>query len=141
MALSVTGLKTLCRSNIVEIKFVRRTKNRIPPNRRILCTLCSEILNGRVTGKLLNFKPPRFPPPYDAEARGLLTVWDILMQDWRNIPVESCVIVKVTNILPEKNFLSFFKNFFGLPEKNFLLYFNNVLKNMTAEQKKYFMEN
>jgi len=125
MALSVGGLKKLCLSNVVELKFVRRNKLRLPSTRRMLCTLDSKILNSTLGKEILNFKPPRFSAPYNAESKGLLTVWDVMMQDWRSIPVDASEVVTA---IPTK------------PVESFWEYFNKVLSKMTKSQKRSFMD-
>lgn len=123
MKLSIGGLKQLCQINIVELKFNRRTKIS-PPTRRMLATLDPIILDSELGRKVLNFKPPVKTPSYDAASKGLLTVWDILFQDWRNVPVEACEVVSTVSSRP--------------PEK-FWDYFNKVIGKMTAQQKASFM--
>jgi hypothetical protein len=106
----------------------------------MLCTLCYPILNQRKSSNILNFRPPTNPPPYNAESKGLLTVWDIFMQDWRNVPVDACNIVKITEIIPYGYRSSFgAKGSMAIPEKKFMIFYNNFLKNMTPDQKKDFM--
>jgi hypothetical protein len=125
MAYSIKGLKLVCLQNVVELRFSRRNKLRYGPTRRMLCTLDGKLLNSTEGKKILNFRPPRYAPPYDAEAKGLLTVWDIIMQDWRNIPVAA---VDVVMAVPTKN------------QKDFWEYFNKVIGKMSASQKSGFMD-
>jgi hypothetical protein len=126
MKLSLGGLKQLCNSNLVELKFNRRLRLvGIPRSRRMLATLDAELLNSVMGKEILNFKPPTKIPQYDAESKGLLTVWDLLFQDWRNIPVESTVVVST---IPTK------------PQEKFWEYFDKVLGKMTAAQKATFMQ-
>jgi hypothetical protein len=127
MSLSITGLKSLCSSSIVEVKFVRRTKLRIPPTRRMLCTLNVAVLNSTLGKNILNFVPPTSEPPYNAESKGLVVVWDIFMQDWRAIPANSCELVKVFK-MGTKN-----------EQTEFWRYFDLVLNKMTTAQKRAFM--
>ena len=127
MALSVRGLAQVCENNVIELKFVRRNKLRIPPTRRMLCTLDYTILNSALGKKILNFKPPRFSPKYNAASKGLLVVWDIIMQDWRAVPANSCEIVARIETSPNK-------------QTNFWEYYNEVLQKMTPFQKKNFMD-
>lgn len=126
MNLSIGGLKALCRSNLVELKFTRRNKvvGR-PATRRMLATLDAELLNSTLGKEILNFKPPVDPPPYNPESKGLLTVWDIIFQDWRNIPVSSATVV---SSVPTK------------PVEKFWEYFDKVIRKMTATQKAAFMD-
>jgi len=121
------NLKNACLNSVVELKFVRRNKLRIPSTRRMLCTLDGKLLNSDQGKEFLNFKAPRFSPPYNAESKGLVVVWDIIMQDWRAIPADSCVIVTAIKTQPRQ-------------EKNFWEYYNKVLSKMTANQKKAFMD-
>jgi hypothetical protein len=125
MAVSLQGLAKLCSTNVVELKFSRRNKMRIPPNRRMLCTLDSILLNSDVGKNILNFRKPTNPPRYNATAKGLLTVWDIMMQNYRNIPVESIDIISATPTRPLASFLKFF---------------NQKLSKMTTMEKLAFME-
>jgi hypothetical protein len=121
--LSIGGLKQLCQANIVELKFVRRTRV-LPRTRRMLTTLDPLILDSELGRQILNFKPPTKTAAYNAASKGLLTVWDILFQDWRNIPVDACEVVSTVPSRP--------------PEK-FWDYFNKVIGKMTAQQKAAFM--
>ena len=125
MPISVGGLMTLCSKNMVELKFVRRDKKRRPTTRRMLCTLDRQLLNSTFGLNILNFKRPKYSPPYNAASRGLATVWDIIMQDWRNIPTESAEVVSVVPTIPMKNFL---------------VYFDSHIKLMSTAEKQQFME-
>lgn len=91
----------------------------------MLATLDSQLLNSTLGKEVLNFKPPVKYPPYDAESKGLLTVWDLLFQDWRNIPVDS---TEVVSSVPTK------------PQEKFWEYFDKVIGKMTAAQKAVFMD-
>lgn len=126
MKLSLDGLAKLCNTNLVELKFTRRvqTPGR-PSSRRMLATLDSELLNSKEGIEILNFKPPTKSPSYDANSKGLLTVWDLLFQDWRNIPVDATVVV---SSVPTK------------PVETFWKYFNKVIGKMSAAQKAAFMD-
>ena len=125
MKLSLDGLRKLCSNNLVELKFNRRLKLvGIPPTRRMLATLDSELLNSTLGKEVLNFKPPVKNPSYNAPSRGLLTVWDLLFQDWRNIPTENVFVVAT---VPTK------------PQEKFWEYFDKVIGKMTAAQKANFM--
>ena len=126
MKLSLTGLKSLCRNNVVELKFTRRVKIiGGSPSRRMLATLDAELLNSVLGKEVLNFKPPVKSAIYNADSKGLLTVWDILFQDWRNVSVESCYVVSTVPTKP--------------PEK-FWEYFDKVIKKLTTTQKAAFMK-
>ena len=115
----------LCRENLVELKFDRRRPLGYQfPHRRMLCTLDPVILDSELGLKILNFKKPFTGPAYNAAAKNLLTVWDIIMQDWRNIPVENSNVIATVPTKP--------------PEK-FWEYFDKVISKMTAKQKANFI--
>lgn len=126
MNLSNTALKQLLQNNVVELIFSRRNirKNR-PTQRRMLATLNFNILNSNVGQKVFNFKIPTSYTSYDVNSYKLLTVFDIFMQDWRNIPTDS---VNIVQILPSD------------PVEKFWEYFDNVLSKMSASQKAVFMD-
>lgn len=123
--LSINGLKQLCTENVVELKFDRRRPSGYAfPHRRMLCTLDPAILDSELGLKILNFKKPVTSAAYNTYSRNLLTVWDIIMQDWRNIPVENTNVIATVPTKP--------------PEK-FWEYFNKVISKMTSKQKANFI--
>ena len=123
MAISYIDLFKLLKSNVIEIQFVRRNKATWTnvTTRRMLCTLSDYLLYSPFGKVTLNFKKPKNDPPYSAPSKGLITVWDIMMQEWRNIPVDS---VKLVNSIPERDFIN---------------YFDKKIKNMSASEKQTFM--
>lgn len=123
--MSLQNLAKLCSTNIVELKFTHRNKMRIPPNRRMLCTLDGILLNSTAGKNLLNFRIPTKPPRYNAAKYNLLTVWDVMMQDFRNIPVDAVDVITATPTRPISSFLKFF---------------NQKLSKMSAMEKLAFME-
>ena len=126
MKLSAGSLALLCEVNLVEVKFTRRhpIMGR-PTSRRMLATLDTVLLSSKLGMSILNFKPPTQSASYNASSKGLITVWDLFMQDWRNIPVSSSIVVSTIPTRP--------------PEK-FWDYFNNVLSKMSAAQKAAFCD-
>jgi len=125
MKVSLGDLRKICLKNVAELKFTRRNKLRYPPTRRMLCTLDSILLNSDFGKEVLNFKTPKFSAPYNAKAKGLLTVWDIIMQDWRNVPVEACELVVAVPTQPQNEFIK---------------YFDQKIGKMSSLQKKSFMD-
>lgn len=125
MAISVGGLMSLCDRNVVELKFKRRTKGIVPPTRRMFCTRNGTLLNSVFGKEVLNFKKPKYPPPYNAAAKGLVTVWDILLQDHRNVSTETCEVIAVVPLVPLKAFIE---------------YFDKAIRPMTTDQKRRFMK-
>lgn len=125
MKLSVSGLYSLCQQNVVEVKFTRRLQNvGKGAVRRMYATLDSELLNSKEGFEILRFKPPTQSASYNANAKGLVTVWDILFQDWRNIPSDTANVVTVTPTRPLEQFWK---------------YFNDTIRNMTEKDKANFM--
>lgn len=127
-SVTVAGLKRLCLTNVIELKFRRRIypgKNGGVRTRRMLCTLDPLLLNGALGKKVLNFKKPTQLPPYNAAAKNLVIVWDIFRQNWRSVPVESVDVVSMISTRPQKTFWE---------------YFTKVLSKMTATQKQEFFD-
>ncbi|NBP16779.1 hypothetical protein EBU95_20730 [bacterium] len=73
-------------TNVIDLRFVRRRPVAgLPATRRILCTKSADLLNS-VEGKIhLNYRAPGSQPNFDPTTKNLITVWDIFMQDYRNI--------------------------------------------------------
>lgn len=116
-------LDNILLSNVCEVRFARRDlKAGSSPTRRMLCTKSYNLLNstnGRIT---LNYRPPRGPLKINEAADNLIVVWDILMQDYRNINMNQCDLVKQYPVNEE-----------------FWTYFNENIYPMSAEQKISFM--
>lgn len=116
-------LDSILLSNVCEVRFARRDlKAGSSPTRRMLCTKSYNLLNstnGRIT---LNYRPPRGPLKINEAADNLIVVWDILMQDYRNINMNQCDLVKQYPVNEE-----------------FWTYFNENIYPMSAEQKISFM--
>jgi hypothetical protein len=125
MSISVGGLANLCSNNLVELRFTRRDKRRRPTTRRMLCTIDFKLLNSPLGKQLLNFTKPFNRPPYNAAEKGLVTVWDLIMQNWRNVPTETCIVVSVISTTPQKKFWE---------------YYDRVIVKMTPQQKSAFMD-
>lgn len=124
MLVSTTSLKPILQNAACEIKFARRrpVPGR-PTTRRMLCTNSNTILNsidGRIT---LNFKPSSKEPTFDPNAKNLVIVWDILMQNYRCINCDNCDLI--ATIPAGEAFWTYFKN--------------NIMK-MSTQQKMAFMD-
>ena len=119
MKVSREQLKTILLNNVCEIRFVRRRPLiNAPPTRRMMATLSYTLLNstnGRLT---LNFRPTIRPPRFNPAQKNLLTVWDIFMQDYRNV---NCDDVEIVATIPAN--------------EKFWEYFAAKLQNMTPQQK------
>lgn len=120
--IGLTSLKQALQNNVCEIRFAkRRPRTTGQLTRTMLCTLDDSILNsvnGRTT---LNFKPASGPPKYNPESKNLLLVWDIFMQDWRMVNMDSCDIIK------------------SIPRDEFWEFFNKTVYSMTIQEKNQFM--
>jgi hypothetical protein len=122
MKVGLASLKQTLQSNVCEIRFTKRRPELTGQlYRTMLCSLDYSILNsvnGRTT---LNFKPPTGAPKYNPESKNLLLVWDIFMQDWRMVSMDSCDLIKT------------------IPSNDFWEYFNNNISSMTIQEKNQFM--
>lgn len=106
MRASLSTIQSLQRTNVLEIKFLRRrAKPGSPPTRRMLCTGSLALLNSPEGRIGLNFRPAYNRPAYNPTIRNLVITWDILMQDYRNINMNACELLAV---VPIANFWDFF---------------------------------
>lgn len=118
MKLLRSQLEALLRNNVCEIRFVRRHQVPTrPPTRRMICTKSSNILNSVDGRTKLNYRLPIHPMQVDPIRDNLVVVWDILMQDYRNVSMEECVMIR------------------QIPESEFWEYYNNELYPMSAQDK------
>ena len=119
-------LQTLLTTNVCEIVFVRRSPERAPgkaPTRRMLCCNSMDLLNS-INGKLsLNFHLPNGPKQLDEAKHNIVVVWDIFMQDYRNVSTDNVYLVKK---IPA--------------DDTFWEYYNKNLLQMSAEEKMQFMD-
>lgn len=118
-------LDRLLINNVCEIRFVRRRPERAPGRpltRQMICTKSEDLLNSQ-NGKLsLNYAPPG-GPKIDEKKYNMLVVWDIFMQDFRNVSMENCYLLRKTPANDE-----------------FWKYYNEVLLHMDASDKIQFMD-
>lgn len=123
MKIALPTLRRLLEQNVLEIKFVRRRfKPGAPSTRRMLCTTCPTLLNTPEGREALNYTPSKQPPKYNPTSRNLVIAWDIFMQDYRTINVESCELISQ---IPAND--------------EFWEYFGNTLYKMSPAQKMTFM--
>ena len=123
MRVQRSTLDSILLGNVCEVRFVRRTpKPGAPPTRRMLCTKSHNLLtstNGRIS---LNYNSPTHPPVINEAAENVVTVWDILMQDYRNVSMDQCELIQQ---IPAN--------------EEFWAYFNESIYPMSSEQKLNFM--
>ena len=118
-------LKRMAHFHVIEATFIRRDKNRIPRVRRIFFTLDVMLLNSALGKRILKTYKVSHPPPYNAAAKNLLIVWDIIQLGWRSIPMESLKICHMVSTRPQKKFWEFF---------------DAAIKNMSPADKSQFMD-
>lgn len=128
MAVSRTTLEAQLKTNIVEIKWVRRidVANR-PVTRRALATNSRIILNTLPGKTLFRFTPPRQPNDLNTAQLNLVTYFDLFMLDYRNISCESATIKKIVPVATKEQQDEWWK------------FFDDNLKNMNVAQKLNFM--
>ena len=122
MQVARSSLDALLLKNVCDVRFVRR--NPRPgdgPTRRMFATKSYEILNSLNGRTTLNYRPPGGPRRVNEALSNLLVVWDILMQDYRTINMNSCDLIQ------------------QIPDKDFWEYFNENIYPMSPEQKFNFM--
>ena len=106
MKINLSALKNVVLRNVADVRFVRkRPKPGAAATRRMLCTSNYTLLNsldGKVT---LNYRAPRGGKKVNEQKHNILTVWDILMQDYRCINTEQCDLITT---IPEKDFWNYF---------------------------------
>jgi hypothetical protein len=124
MLISQTSLAAVLKSNVCEIKFLRRRpKLGKSPFRRMVCTNANQLLldiDGRLT---LNYAPPKKLPKFNLNEKNVVIAWDVLMQDFRAISCDNCELIKTVPANEE-----------------FWEYFKNELSVMSAGQKMMFMD-
>lgn len=128
MVLNQQSLLTACQNAVVELRFGRRRiKNGWSPYRRALVTNNITMLNSAPGQMALHFKPPTQPPKYPWIEKNLVCVWDIMWQDWRMIPVESCDVITMIPVQTPEEIEKWWS------------YFNLFLENMGPQDKVAFM--
>lgn len=122
MRISRLDLEGKLQQNVCDIRFVRRRPdNTRPPIRRMICTKSHELLNS-VDGRVkLNYRPPVHFTTADPINQNLVIVWDILLQDYRNVSMDNCTLIQT------------------IPVKDFWKYYNDVLYPMGPQEKINFM--
>lgn len=119
-------LKTLLLTNVCEIVFVRRRPERAPGRplvRRMLCSNAISLLNSENGIRSLNFHFPYTNRRIDENKHNIVVVWDIFMQDYRNVSMDNC---HLRQTIPA--------------DDTFWKYYNKSLFPMTVQQKMHFMD-
>lgn len=117
-------LKSLLLTNVAEIRYVRRIP--VPEKgttRRMWCTNSVALLNSFNGKTILNYHVPKVLPKFNPNEHNIIITWDILMQDFRCINMDSCDLLQ-----------SFPAN------DTFWKYFNENIFTMSTQQKINFMQ-
>lgn len=122
---SARSMQQLLAENICEIVFVSRSDGNM---RRMLCTNNKLLLNSDPGKMALGFKPPKgVGLKYFPHSKGLVVTWDVMWQDYRQIPLESANVVSAIPLKSEEDVW------------NFWLFFDKKLQNMSSMEKNSFM--
>lgn len=97
-----SSLQAKLRKGVCELFIVRRhrpVRGHIRPtvtSRRMLCSNCPELLNSTLGVVNLAYRKPKhsdIPLHFDPRAKNLIITWDIVMQDYRCINMDECLLV------------------------------------------------
>ena len=126
--MSYTNMLQLYNRNVVEVKVVRRNpKAGRGPTRRFLCTTNRLLLNSIAGKTAFHFRAPSQRPPYIAKDYNLVTVYDLLMQNWRQVNLNADQIVAAMPVTNNEEITIFWE------------YFATVLSKWSSSQKQMFM--
>ena len=110
---SYNVLNDLFATNVVTVKVIRRNpKKGYGPNRRFLATNNYLLLNSIAGKSAFNFKAPTKSPPFNARQKNLVTVFDLLMQQYRNVNLETDKIIDVIPVRNEEELKQFWQWFY-----------------------------
>jgi len=111
-SMNYDGLKQLYASHVVEVKVIRRnTKPGFGPRRKFICTNSPLLLNSIAGKTAFHFTAPSQRPPFNAEAYNLITVYDLLIQAYRNVNLDTDVILAAMPIRNEAELTQFWEYF------------------------------
>lgn len=139
MRVSRATLDALLRTNVLEIRFRRRTEG---PSayRRMLCTNDLSLLNSKAGRAALHYRTPTGTLAYNPASKNLICTWDIFRQDFRMVPCESVDVVSRIPTSEERNILvRFLRGKYEEKHDVFWEYFNTVLSKLSKEQKLEFL--
>jgi hypothetical protein len=95
MMVGLSQLKSTLLTNVADVRFVRR----LPaagkaPTRRMWCTNSSSLLTSFNGRNILNYHAPVYTPTFNPAAENIIITWDILMQNFRCISMDSCELIQ-----------------------------------------------
>ena len=106
MKVNLSTLRNLLLTNVVDVRFTRKTpKPGHPPYRRMLCTNSGELLSSPDGRVALNYIPPKGRKTVNESANNIVITWDILMQDYRCINAAQCDLITT---IPINEFWNYF---------------------------------
>lgn len=122
--------KKLAMSNVCEIVYVCRRPERRPGRpevRRMICAVAginsyNPVLTTIEGQRELGFHYPITSRRLDEVKHDITVVWDIIMQDYRNVSMEECYIRQI------------------IPNDAFWKYFRDTLSQLTVEQRLQFID-
>ena len=121
MGFSADSLVRLLNDNVCEVVFSKRTDGN---ERRMLCTNSKLLLHSIAGRGALHFKDPKgVGLPYFPKDKGLVVTWDIIWQEFRQIPLETVNVISAIPLKSEEDI------------KNFWIFFDKKLQDKTAFEK------
>ena len=109
MKVSRVKLENLLLNNVAEIRFYRRIqKPGVNPYRRMLCTNDYRFLNSKKAKLVFNYRVPTGSLPYNPKDYGLVTVYDLLVQDFRQVPADAVDVLSYMRTTPSDEFWKFY---------------------------------
>ena len=129
MAISRTLLESTLKSSVCEIKWVRRIpRTDYALSRRALATNSRLLLNTKRGASVFKYASPTQPNVLDTARLNLVTYYDLMRLEYRNVSCESAVLIKVFPLTDEKTLDKWWATF------------NRFIKGMSGDQKKQFMD-
>lgn len=96
--MTVPQLKAITDENVVILQFVKKTDNKL---RIMTCTTCYPLLTSQEGLMRLHFRRAYNDPPYNPLPDNLI-VWDIIKEDYRQIPANR---VRIQQVIPALDYL------------------------------------
>ena len=93
--MTVSQLKAITDENVVILQFIKKTDNKL---RIMTCTTCSPLLESQDGILSLHFRKTNNSPPYNPLPDNLI-VWDIIKEDYRQIPANRVHILQTISVI------------------------------------------
>lgn len=124
-AWSHDSLVQILSEHICEVVFYARGDGQ---PRRMLCTNSKLLLNSIAGKTALGFEPPKGTGlKYIPAQKGLVVTWDVMWQNYRQIPIDSANVISAIPLRTEQEV------------DNFWLYFDKKLQKMGGMEKNSYM--